>query len=486
MTPSFRSILSRILWLHVVALGAAAIAVPLAAFWLLNSTANGFENRTLRAHAASIASHLRIDQTGRWNLDLPSDLRTFYARGFNGFAYSVIDEEGRTIFTSLPREGAILAGRSDSASPIYFQRTIGNAIYYGARIPVDIRGHRISIEVAQNLENPDVIIDDIVADFFNRIGLFTIPIMLLVIVADVMVVRRALRPVLRASEQARSIEPGNMTFRLPTQDLPAEVKPLVEGFNQALDRLESGFRMQREFVADAAHELRTPLAVLRARIDALDNPEGFKILRRDIEVMARIVEQLLEVAELDAAVVKLDDVLDLRTICGHVADHMAPMARSAGRQILLGRSQNPVLVRGSEDLIFRAVRNLVENGLKHAPPGSAVSLGVEDSGVVCVSDEGPGVSAAERAQIFRRFWRRDRSRTDGAGLGLSIVASIMRAHGGSVDVADRPGGGAAFSLRFPLFAVEDGGGPAVQPGPAAGARLDPAGDSRPLAVTPAS
>lgn len=485
MTPSFRSILSRILWLHIVALGVAAIAVPLAAFWLLNSTANGFENRTLRAHAATIASHLSFDRAGQWVLGLPPDLKTFYTRGFNGFAYSVIDETGRTIFTSLPRNGAILAGRADSPSPIFFQRTLGKAIYYGARIPFDLRGRHVFIEVAQDLENPDVIIDDIVADFLRRIGLFTIPIMLVVIVADILVVRRALKPVLRASEQARSIEPGNIAFRLPTDDLPAEIRPLVEGFNQALDRLESGFRMQREFVADAAHELRTPLAVLRARVDALENPEALSPLRRDIEVMARIIEQLLEVAELDASVASLDDVLDLRTICGHVVDHMAPVAQSSGRVLSLGGSRNPVLIRGNEDLIFRAVRNLVENALKHAPK-AAVTVDVGDEGTVGVSDEGPGVPVGERAHIFRRFWRRDRSRMDGAGLGLSIVASIMKAHRGSVSVADSRSGGAMFLLRFPLLAVEETGERKPGHSPTPHASREKARSSRPLATSSTS
>jgi signal transduction histidine kinase len=138
------------------------------------------------------------------------------------------------------------------------------------------------------------------------------------------------------------------------------------------------------------------------------------------------------------------------------------------------------LIKGNGDLIFRAVRNLVENALKHAPPGSVVAVEV-DEGIVRVSDEGPGVPAGERAEIFRRFWRRDRSRTDGSGLGLAIVSGIMAAHHGSIDVSDRPGGGAVFSLHFPSVPLEE---EAAAPRDATDGRPARAGSApRPYGVT---
>lgn len=109
----------------------------------------------------------------------------------------------------------------------------------------------------------------------------------------------------------------------------------------------------------------------------------------------------------------------------------------------------PVWVRGNADALGRALRNLVENGLAHTPPGTAVEIVVDPAGIVRVSDRGAGVPATDRTQIFRRFWRRDRRRAGSAGLGLSIVSRIAEMHGASVAVADRRGGGAVFTLRFP-------------------------------------
>jgi signal transduction histidine kinase len=108
-----------------------------------------------------------------------------------------------------------------------------------------------------------------------------------------------------------------------------------------------------------------------------------------------------------------------------------------------------VRVAGNADTLGRAIRNLVENGLAHTPPGTTVEIAVDPAGILRVSDRGPGVPAAEREQIFRRFWRRDRRRPGSAGLGLPIVARIAEMHGAAITVADRPDGGAVFALRFP-------------------------------------
>jgi signal transduction histidine kinase len=145
--------------------------------------------------------------------------------------------------------------------------------------------------------------------------------------------------------------------------------------------------------------------------------------------------------------------VDLRAICVEVAAMMAEIAIRQDRSIALAGAAQPVWVRGDSAMIFRAVRNLVENAIKHAPPGTAVELQVDDDGSVAVMDRGPGVPEKDRALIFRRFWRADRNPTlnhsfQGAGLGLAIVAKIAEIHAGMVTVASRPGGGAVFTLQF--------------------------------------
>jgi signal transduction histidine kinase len=447
------SILSRILWLHAAALAAVAIAMPLATYLLLETTANGFENQTLRTHAESLASYLKPGPDGNLRLDLPPDLRTFYVHGFDGFAYSIVDGSNNVLFSSLRGGVQLPGGRDAGGTTSYFQHRLGRAIYYGASFPVTRGGRTIRIQVGQDLEHPDVIVDDIVAGYLAHVVWFTIPILLLLLVIDVLIVRRALRPVMHASDLARAIDPGRIDIRLPVTEVPAEVRPLVLAVNQALDRLEEGFRAQREFTADAAHELRTPLAVLRARIDTLSDRETASALRSDLENMTHVVNQLLAVAELEANTAGAMETVDLHGICSEVAASLAPIAIAQKKDIALTGADKPIFVRGNAPMLYRAIRNLAENALRHTPAGTSVEIGVMGDGAVSVSDEGPGVAPADRDLIFRRFWRRDRSRADGAGLGLAIVSRIVEAHAGRIEVSNRAGGGAIFSIRLTATAA---------------------------------
>ncbi len=173
--------------------------------------------------------------------------------------------------------------------------------------------------------------------------------------------------------------------------------------------------------------------------------------------MARIIGQLLDVAELDSFVLHPGATADLRAVGQEVVEYMAPMAVARGRQLALAGASRPVWVTGDGDVLFQAVRNLVENALAHAPRGSTVEVKVEPQGVLRVLDRGPGVPAAERGLLFQRFWRRDRSKSGGAGLGLAIVKRIVETHGGEVHIQGRSGGGAAFVIRLNRVSSREGG-----------------------------
>jgi signal transduction histidine kinase len=211
-------------------------------------------------------------------------------------------------------------------------------------------------------------------------------------------------------------------------------------------QLAHQLKVQREFIADAAHELRTPLAVLRTRIDTIASDEAARPLGRDVDAMGRTVAQLLDIAEMEGLHIDAEDQADLRELCAATVAHLAPLALAKGRNIELHGSEAGVWVHGNAEALSRAVRNLVENALQHTPAGTTVIVDCSDGGLVRVSDRGPGVPETDRALIFRRFWRRDRSRTGNAGLGLSIVSRVVEAHRGSVTVGDRPDGGAVFSI----------------------------------------
>ena len=450
------------MWLHVVTLVCVFGAVSFAAWYLFGATADDLEERLLLDHAMTVADHLEPAGDG-WSLELPPDLQALYSRGYGGYALSLIDSNDRVVFSSLPDGARLFASPPLAGRANFFHEKRGRAAFYGIDFPVRKNGHAATIQVAQDLENADVIVDDIVVGSVRRIAWVMLPIFVLLLGLDVLIVRRALKPITTASRQARAIQPGSIALRLPEAGLPREVMPLVRAVNQALDRLERGFQMQRDFTADAAHELRTPLAVLMTMIDVLPDRRAAAELRPHIQGMTRIVGQLLELAELEACTLGASETADLRAVCSEVVSIMAPVALGDRKTIELTAPSGPVWVQGNGEMLFRAVCNLVENAISHTSAGTAVEVEVGDAGVVTVMDRGPGIPQAERDLIFQRFWRRDRRGGQNAGIGLSIVQRAVQLHEGTVEVSDREGGGAVFLIRLPRLAVPDSGSNGSRP-----------------------
>jgi signal transduction histidine kinase len=444
----FKSIFSRIIFLHVIALVITAIVMPVVLYWFFKWAANDLHDQAMHEQAQLVSHYLVLRPDGNWTLDLPPALEDIYSPAVGRYAYAVIDDTGRVLFSSLKDRSPIFPTDPRTSDIAYLETRRGNAAFSGVSLVKEVDGRKVWVQAGEDLSHRDVIVDDIVADFFKRVGWITLPILLFLLAIDIVIFRRALRPLLNASEMAKKINPRRTDVRLPPEEIPKEILPLVQAVNQALDRLEAGFRVQREFTADAAHELRTPLTILRTRIDALADQGVSKALHKDIDGMARIVNQLLDIAELETLSIDPLEKADLRAVCAEVAEFAAPLALGQGKNIALSGSDGPVWVNGNAEMLSRAIRNLVENAINYSPPGKTVEIVVEDSGTVRVLDEGPGIKADERELIFRRFWRRDRRRTEGAGLGLSIVQRIANAHAATISVENRPTGGAKFSLSF--------------------------------------
>ncbi len=485
----FKSILSRIVFLHVIALGIISVLMPLALHWLLAREADRLHQIAMHDLADTVAGYLTVDATGRLKLELPPDLQALYSRKYGRYAYGVVDETGQVLFSSLKDRAPIFAQGDRSPDPVFLRAKHGDLELSGVSAPKQIGDRTVWVDAAENLSHRDVIIDDIVADFLRRAGWITLPILLVLLAIDIIIFRRALLPLGQASDRARSISPVRTDIRLPLEDMPREVLPLVQSINQALDRLEHGFNAQREFIADAAHELRTPLSVLRTRIDTFADQSAVQALRQDIEGVSRVINQLLDVAELDTYVVAAGETADLHQLCSEVVEFIAPLALARGKDIALSSANGPVWVNGDHEMLYRAIRNLAENAINHTPKGTTVEIVVDPDGQVSVLDDGPGIPQDKQELIFQRFWRADRRRV-GAGLGLAIVQRIAQAHGGTVACVNRPSGGAQFSLRLRPAARDRADGVGAKPTMAGqeGARVPgerAAGNRHPHADTPA-
>ena len=446
----FRSVVGRAIALHLVAIVVTSIFMPLALYLMLKYAAQDLHQNALRDQAAELAQLIDRGPDGALRIHLTTRLADLYSVDYGRYSYAVGDASGQVLLSSFPDGRAITHTPPPISQEISFSGRYDGTEIFGISVPAEVAGQKLWIEVSQDLTHRDVLIDDIVKQFFTRVGWITAPILLLLLVIDVAIIRRALRPVVAASRLAEQIGPLHTDLRLPEADMPREVQPLVRAVNQALDRLEEGFRGQREFTADAAHELRTPLAILRTQIDMIGDRELAQSLRNDVENMSRLVNQLLEMAELETFVIGRSETADLVAVASEVAAFLAPIALARDKSVAVTGAGKPVLVSGNAEMLGRAIRNLVENALVHTPVRTTVEIEIDPAGAITVSDRGPGVPKAEREQIFRRFWRHDRRRPGSSGLGLSIVARIAERHRATISVENRPGGGAAFTLAFPM------------------------------------
>jgi signal transduction histidine kinase len=448
----FRSISQRLIAMHVAAILAATVALPLVLYWRIDTTARRLHERALREQAEQIAGFVHRSNTGAWRFDLPPPLQQLYSVGYNRYGFAILTGSGEMLFGNGGISGPEAGAAPRSERPAYFQRSVNEARLFGVSVPFSIDGTQVWVQVTEDEAHRDVLIDDIVASFLPHAAWVVAPILLILLGIDLLIFRNALQPLQIASDRARQIGPARTDLRLPEAGMPREVLPLVRAVNEALNRLAHGYAMQRDFVADAAHELRTPLAIIKAEVEALPVAARPVLLLSDIDGIVRIVNQLIETAESETLAIDPHEVADLHAVCVEVAAFLAPIALEDAKSIAVLGEEGPVWVVGHAAALFQALRNVVENAIRHTPSGSAVEMTLHGSGVTII-DAGSGIPPAQRELVFRRFWRGDRRRSGSAGLGLSIVQRIVKAHGGSITIEDAPGGGALFRIVLPTAAA---------------------------------
>jgi two-component system, OmpR family, sensor kinase len=293
-------------------------------------------------------------------------------------------------------------------------------------------------------------------------------VLILLAAAAWWVVRLGLRPLDRMGETAAAIGRGDLSKRVSPADEKTEVGRLGLALNAMLGQIETAFGKQqasenrlRQFLADASHELRTPLASIRGyaelfRIGAARKPadteKAMNRIEDESERMGALVENLLTLARLDQVPEVARNPVDLSQLAHDAADDARAIAPDRDIQL---HAESPATVLGDQSQLRQVLGNLVRNALMHTPEGTPIELSVRNGAaeaVLEVRDHGRGLPTDDTGALFERFWRADPGRErgrGGAGLGLSIVAAIVDAHGGSVEAANAPGGGAVFTINLP-------------------------------------
>ena len=269
----------------------------------------------------------------------------------------------------------------------------------------------------------------------------------------------ALQPLRTFAAQVESVRPDNLADTKISEDVPSELRRCSASFNDMIARLDEGFSAQKQFTGNAAHELRTPLALMQAQVELFcaEHPDAdadtarlLGLLQEQTERMTHMTKTLLEMSELRS--VPRNDAIDLAPMIEEVLTDLAPLAEQKGIALA---SEGDAQTTGSDTLIYRLVFNLVENAIRYSRPGSTVNVSICDSDshvLLRVKDEGSGIPKQYRESIFQPFFRLDKSRSrayGGAGLGLALVWEIAALHGGAVEVEASSENGTTMLVSLP-------------------------------------
>lgn len=460
----------RVLGAYLVGVVLSILLIGLGFMALLAFRAEVLEKR-VAWQASKLASHIEFDATGN-----PVGLRPIhhgvfdaagnpvsFRAGHDGLdwiyqsfkeelAYRVLDPSGQVALYSPAGEqfwiSSAPATKQLKRGHFEFERE-GVAMHVATE-PVRHDERTWFLQYAVSVRSADLFQLVFALPFMGAgIALFSLVLLVIFGACSYVIIRRTFNPLRELSASAAAISPRSLHSRLRSDGVPTEVAPLVEGFNRALERLESGYRVQQEFLAAAAHELKTPLALIRAQVELNESGTDRDALLRDVEHMTRQVQQLLLLAEASEVQNYRFEPVDVLEMAQEAAGFLQRMAQASDVRIdLLSGGERPTWL-ADRGAFFTLLKNLFENAIQHAPRGSAVSVEATIESLT-VRDWGPGADQEQLSRMFVRYWRGAHRRDQGAGLGLAICQEIAQAHGWALS-AQRAEPGLRFVLSKPGF-----------------------------------
>lgn len=440
-------------WL-LAPMAALAVVSAGAAYYTAFRFANEVYDRWLSDTAISL-SQLSREEGGRLTVDLPAAAQHMIAS----------DQRDRIYYKVADLDGHFVAGHRALPTPVSTPTPGSEPICLDGVFngdPVRVAVYRPSslpvvVQVAETVTKRDVLAFEIIAGML-------VPLLLLLMLgagALWLGVERGLHPLTEFAEQLRGRSPEDLGA-LDLASSPREVRPLVRALNGLLERVDQMVTAQRRFVADAAHQLRTPITGLKTQAEMALRTRDPDSLRATLDNvvsgasrMSALVAQLLALAraEPEAEGLRASEVIDLDQLARTVTADWIPMALERGIDLGFEGASSPVRVRGNATMLREMLGNVIDNALKFSPPGSLATVAVSVDAahaVITVTDNGPGVPVSERERVFERFHRVADSTIPGTGLGLAIVREIASAHDGSAVLGAAPGGsGTRVTLRLP-------------------------------------
>jgi two-component system, OmpR family, sensor histidine kinase TctE len=403
-------------------------------------TLKELRKRTLQDQARELLEAMRFTGDGGVEVALPADWDSAYRRPDQSFAYSVYDANKRVVALSPNIATALPLADPAALDHVQMVGPTAKAVL-AVRVP---QGH--TVVVARTHPDQEALAESLIEENFEHLFV-VVPFILISLPLLWLISRWSLRRLARASREAQSIGPADLSTRLSVDGLPDEVRPLVDAVNGALDRLAYAYEAERRLTADAAHQLRTPITVLDLRLQRarVRGEIDWPAIEREMGQLRRLINRLMDLARRDnAAEAALSSTIppsiNLARIVRESVAMVLPLAEKEGRTIVV-EAPDGVLFRGNADDLRDMVDNLLDNALVHGSGTVRVAVRHEASNrsqkvVIEVADEGMGVPDTLKEKIFERFWRGPTS--PGSGLGLASARQVARGHGGDVAFLSGP------------------------------------------------
>ncbi len=440
----------------VLLLGLALFGVGLW-FAVENRLLAGVDNR-LAQRVRGVEMVLEIEAPNKNRSQLQTEMSEFAREVPDGTLMQVRDAAGNFIIPAAGAPASIAFRLATQIEPQPRYKTVDEAghPYRILTTRIEDRGQVYDVLVAAPLDDVRYVTGDL-----RNLLLGAIPIVLLVgCLGGFWLSRRALASVDEITTVAKSISVQNLSRRLTVPQTGDELARLSITWNEMLERLEGAVKRITQFTADASHELRTPIALIRATADLTlrrqRNNTEYRAALHDIEMeavrMGRLTEDLLTLARADSAGLEMPLVpVDLNAVVTEVIGKSETLAEAKGIQMTADLRQDKTVAAANESAIRRLLLILIDNALKHTPVGGSVRVSTaecDDGIALTVQDSGEGIAADSLPHIFERFYRADasRERTGGAGLGLSIAQTIAQAHGTKIEAESELGAGSTFRL----------------------------------------
>ncbi len=431
------------------AAGMGVIFILLILFWIFFSNTHVMVRDGLYGQAQDVAANIVVGGNGSINVHMHQPMQWAYDAFYANLKYEVLDGDGNLLASSDKEGDRLLPGyrlEIDKLPEYFTLRTAYGELYVGA-FHFEKDGKNFIVQTARSDRFSELAEEAIMPAVFETAGVLVLGSLLVFFVALYFAVRAAVRQISDVSSAAENINPEALDVRLDVASAPGELVPLVVAFNKVLDRLAESFRSQQRFVANVAHELKTPLAILRAQVELNTDQTLREKLLIDIDDMNRKVRQMMHLLQAQDKRNYYVERIDLFSIARDVKQSFSGFPDLADKVLELS-GRNPEYSRGDGAALFTALKNLVENAIKATPDGGCISIRVLDNGFE-VTDQGNGFDESIKHLMFARFWHADTSGSGGTGLGLNIVNEIVRAHGGTLSASNLPdGSGARFVLSL--------------------------------------